>query len=247
MQLLINADDFGISESVNLAIDYCFKCNIIQRTTLMVNMDGTDSAVELAKKHGYAAKVGLHLNLIEGIPLTEPIKKTIFCTDGVFDGQALLKHKNRFLLDRRTQKAVESELRAQMEKYVGYGFTLLHIDSHEHAHTNPSIFKLLLPLLKEFGFLSCRLSRNIPKSEIGGLKRIYKDIFNRKVLRTFSRTNDKEVVKYFGSQKDIEKIWGNSFYETAIIEVETHPIIENGTLKDAIHSAGIEKWISHFE
>ena len=61
MNLLINADDFGISDSVNLAIDYCFENNIIQRTSLMVNMDSSDSAVELAKEHGYSDKVGLHL------------------------------------------------------------------------------------------------------------------------------------------------------------------------------------------
>ena len=249
MHLLINADDFGISESVNLAIDYCLKNNIVQRTTLMVNMDSSDDAVALAKEHGYADKVGLHLNLIEGTPLTEPIKKTIFCTDGVFNGKALRNPKNRFLLDRRTQKAVEGELRAQIEKYVGYGFTLLHIDSHEHTHTNPSIFKLLFPLMKEYDFLSCRLSRNIPENEITGVKRIYKNIFNKRVS-TYNQYNQGSQwhVKYFGSQQDVDKIALDVKFKNSNIEVEVHPSIgKDGRLEDLIHHVGVDAWIRKYK
>lgn len=246
MRLLINADDFGISESVNHAIDYCFNNNIIQRTTILVNMDSSDSAVALSKEHGYADKVGLHLNLIEGTPLTELIKNTIFCTNGVFNGQALRNQRNRFLLDKQVQNAVKCELRAQIEKYIGYGFTLYHIDSHEHTHTNPSIFKLLCPLIREYGFLSVRLSRNIPEDEITGLKSMYKNVFNKKVrkLNKYDQGSQWHVA-YFGSQSDVEKILGDPNYKIAKIEVETHPVFENDRLIDAISSLGIEEWISH--
>ena len=76
MQIIINADDFGLSKDVNEAIDICIKKDYIQRTTLMVNMPQTLEAVKLAKDGGYLNKVGLHINLIEGIPLTPDIKKT---------------------------------------------------------------------------------------------------------------------------------------------------------------------------
>lgn len=249
MHLLINADDFGISESVNLAIDYCLKNDIVQRTTLMVNMDSSYAAVTLAKEHGYADKVGLHLNLIEGTPLTEPIKKTIFCTDGVFNGQALRNQKNRFFLDKQIQKAVVCEMQAQIEKYIGYGFTLLHIDSHQHTHTNPSIYKLLLPLMKEYGFLSCRLSRNIPESEITGVKRIYKNIFNKKV-NTYNQYNQGSQwhVKFFGSQQDVDKIASDVKFQNSNIEVEVHPNIgEDGRLEDLIHPIGVDVWIREYK
>ena len=249
MHLLINADDFGISESVNKAINYCFNNNIIQRTTLMVNMDGTDSAVDLSQKNGYADKVGLHLNLIEGAPLTEPIKKTVFCTNGVFNGQAMRKQRNRFILDSQTQNAVEIEIRAQIEKYIGYGFTLLHIDSHQHTHTNPSIFKLLLPLINEYGFLSLRLSRNIPENEIAGIKKIYKNAFNKKVRR-FNRCHQyaQWFADFFGAQADVDKIAAAAKYQSSRIEVEVHPIIgTDGRLKDLLHPVGVDEWIKKYK
>lgn len=249
MRLIINADDFGISENVNHAIDYCFNNSFIQRTTIMVNMDSSDSAVVLAKEHGYADKVGLHLNLVEGTPFTEPVKNTIFCTNGMFNGRALRIQKNRFFLDKQVQEAVECELRAQIEKYIEYGFTLLHIDSHEHTHTNPSIFRLLLPLMKEYGFLSVRLSRNIPENEITGLKKIYKNIFNKKVMK-FNRYNQDSQwhVSFFGSQDDVDKIATDTKYQNSSIEVEVHPVIEtSGRLKDLLHPTGVDMWIKKYK
>lgn len=247
MHLIINADDFGISEDANLAIDYCFSRNIIQRTTIMVNMDNFDSAVALSKKHGYVDKVGLHLNIVEGTPLTEQIKNTVFCTNGLFNGQALRNRKNRFLLSKQDKIAVEQELRAQIEKYIEYGFTLLHIDSHQHSHTNPSIINLLLPLMKEYGCISLRLSRNIPECEIVWMKKIYKKIFNAKV-RKFNQCGQHSqwYVDYFGSQSDVDKILMDTNYQNSSIEVEVHPTIDsNGKLNDLLYPVCVEDWIEY--
>lgn len=248
MNLLINADDFGISDSVNLAIDYCFENNIIQRTSLIVNMDSSDSAVELAKEHGYSDKVGLHLNLIEGVPLSEPIRHTIFCKNGIFNGQALRRQKNRFFLSKQEQTAVVCELRMQIEKYIEYGLTLRHVDSHEHTHTNPSIFRLMFPLLKEYGFLSCRLSRNIPECEITGVKKIYKNIFNKKVNAFNKKKQCKQWnVTYFGSQKDVDKIATDIKFQKNSIEVEVHPNLGvDGKLKDLFYPIGLDDWIKRY-
>ncbi len=247
MHLLINADDFGRSDFVNRGIDYCFNSNLIHRTTLMVNMQGVDEAVDLSKKHGYSNRVGLHINLEEGHPLTKPILNTIFCTNGKFNGQALRNQKNRFILDKRVQMAVEHELRAQIERYLGFGFTLLHIDSHRHAHTNPSIFRLLMPLMKEYGFRSCRLSRNIPPKEIRGAKKVYKTVFNNEIKAFNQRNNDLQwYVAYFGSQWDIDKISTDERFQNSYIEVETHPIIkESNLLEDLLYPIGVDSWIKH--
>ena len=35
MDVIVNADDFGMNHNVNLAIDYCFKKNIISSTTFI--------------------------------------------------------------------------------------------------------------------------------------------------------------------------------------------------------------------
>ena len=73
--LFVNADDFGLSHEVNMAIVEAFKKGLINNTTIMVNMPGFEEAVRLAEKYGFFDRVGLHLNLFEGKHLTEDIKR----------------------------------------------------------------------------------------------------------------------------------------------------------------------------
>ena len=47
--MIINADDFGYSESVNKAISDCFERGLINRTTIMVNMPHAEEATAMAK------------------------------------------------------------------------------------------------------------------------------------------------------------------------------------------------------
>ena len=47
--LFVNADDFGLSHEVNMAIVEAFKKGLINNTTIMVNMPGFEEAVRLAE------------------------------------------------------------------------------------------------------------------------------------------------------------------------------------------------------
>ena len=88
MKTIINADDFGKTQSINSAICECFANGYITSTTLMVNMPFADEAVKLAKENGFWEKVGLHLNLTEGIPMNKKLASfELFCDqDGKFKG-----------------------------------------------------------------------------------------------------------------------------------------------------------------
>ena len=106
-KLIINADDFGISHEVNEAITLCFNKNYINQTTIMVNMPYVDEAVELSKDNGFSDRVGLHLNLVEGKPLTERIRDTIFCDEhGMFISRIMKTPKYRMRLDKKTSECV---------------------------------------------------------------------------------------------------------------------------------------------
>ena len=48
MNLIVNADDFGMSHTKNLAIDVMMKKNICTNASLVVNMPRSYEAVELA-------------------------------------------------------------------------------------------------------------------------------------------------------------------------------------------------------
>lgn len=105
--LVINADDFGMSQEVNKAIIYCLKNQLIDRTTLMVNMPYASEAAQMAKEAGLWDKVGLHVNLVEGKALSDRIKQTQFCDErGYFNGSISLPQYKRTLLDKETVRTV---------------------------------------------------------------------------------------------------------------------------------------------
>src|ERR1700753_2195819 len=72
--LIINADDFGLSSIVNRAILVSMEKGLVTSTSIMANMPGFDHAIGLVRVHSkLAGRVGVHLNLTEGQPLSKPI------------------------------------------------------------------------------------------------------------------------------------------------------------------------------
>ncbi len=237
MGLLINADDFGMSASVNEAIDVCINNNWIQRTTLMVNMPQTEEAVNLARQSKYVDRVGLHINLVEGLPLTHKIRQTSLCNEtGAFNGLFFKKLIHRFYLKKREREVVEEEIEAQIKRYIGYGFKAMHLDSHQHSHVNASVFFIVVKLALKYNFKSLRLSRNLPVNEITGLKNIYKKLINHKIIK-FNNEHcyGGNKYQYFGSKRDCEKegIGNNMKNKQFVVEMMVHPTMCNGKIVDS--------------
>lgn len=155
MKLIINADDFGMRVDVTDAIVESMAKGYITETTLMVNMPDADRAVALARENGFADKVGLHLNLTEGVPLTEAIKKEpLFCNEhGIFRGSWSQSLRP---FPKRTASAVREEIVAQIEKFLSYKLTMMHIDGHNHIHHYWPVLYILRPLLRKYGFKTMR-------------------------------------------------------------------------------------------
>jgi hypothetical protein len=72
--LIINADDFGLSTSVNRAVVASLQASLCSSTTIMANQPAFLEACQLAHDHRLFDRVGVHLVLTEGSPLTEAIK-----------------------------------------------------------------------------------------------------------------------------------------------------------------------------
>src|SRR3954469_11401018 len=73
--MIINADDFGYSSSVNRAILQAFDEGLVSSATLMSNMPGFEEACVFAHERNLLAYVGGHLVLSEGQPLTERMRR----------------------------------------------------------------------------------------------------------------------------------------------------------------------------
>ena len=224
MRVIINADDYGRNPTINQAIIDAFEHGWITNTTIMVTMPAFDEAVEQAKTAGFFDKIGLHLNLTQGVPLTENIRgNELFCDEnGEFNGKIWRCAKMQFMLDKTSRMHIKEEMEAQIGKYVEAGFPQMHLDSHHHSHTIYSVFQELRPLLREYSMKSVRLSANIHCVCL--CKRIYKTLYNYRLRKILPCTTDYFDRCIYIKNMPIEK------YENAFIELMCHPDYQDDKL-----------------
>lgn len=223
MKYIVNADDFGRTETVNKAIIESFEFGYVSNASIMVNMPFYEQAVLLAKEKNVMQHIGLHINLTSGKPLTVDICNCsrFVNENGIFSSRIFKDKKMMFFLNKREKKAVAAEVDAQIEMFLKSGFVLRHADSHGHVHTFLALQKVVLRELKKYGFVSVRLSRNIGISN-SFHKRLYKQFINRnfKVLRA--------CTDYFGSMLDVWKESGKLNAKDGVTEIMLHPNYLNG-------------------
>lgn len=183
LKKIFNADDFGMSRGINQAIAKAYHEGILNSTSIMINLKFVDEALEL-KKGMPDLNVGLHLNLTNEFPLSNPAEIPL-----LVDENGKFKHGfvNLFLLSffkaKELRRQAEIEARAQLEKAIRLGIKLSHIDSHRHIHHIPLIFNLVKKLAKEY---------NIPRIRV-----VNENIFNTlKYNKDKSWLKDGGLVKY---------------------------------------------------
>ena len=143
-KIIINADDFGLTKTISDEIIKVYKIGNLSSTSLMVNTPGRDYAINLARENPDLG-IGLHFNLTEGFALTGV--SSITNSEGKFlDKMKLILY---VILKKIDIKDLYKELKAQYEYIIKAGLIPSHIDSHQHIHMNPKIFKLVADFAKE--------------------------------------------------------------------------------------------------
>jgi chitin disaccharide deacetylase len=154
-RLIINADDFGLCESVNKGIVETHTKGVLTSTTIMTNMPAAEQAVVLAKNLPTLG-LGVHLNLTAGKPLCqETAVKLILDSQGYFalsPGKLALTS----LISGKVRIAIETELALQIQWLIDKGVKPTHLDSHKHTHCFPSIFPIVCRLAKRFNIPAIR-------------------------------------------------------------------------------------------
>lgn len=143
MKLILNADDFGLSPSINKGIVECFEKGLISSATMMMNTPYTEEAIELAKKHNLK-NIGIHLNLTYGksvLPKSEV--PSLVDENGTFHYVCMLGYYTQYL-------DAKKELKAQIEKFLASGLTPTHLDHHHYFNEIPNILKAYLELAQEY-------------------------------------------------------------------------------------------------
>ena len=174
--LIVNADDFGITEGATDAIVECHRAGSVTSTTLMTNMPAAGYAAERAKEHP-ALGVGLHFNLTLGRPLAGGPQSS------VVNGQGELFNRRDLSLRAITGRLRASDIREELEAQHGsmraLGLVPTHFDSHQHVHAIPRIFQVVaafaaekaLPMRMPWGWIGRapgkRLTRVVKERVLG--------------------------------------------------------------------------------
>lgn len=144
-KMIVNADDFGMTEANTIATILAHTDGILSSTTLMVNMPYADLASRLAKKHPDLG-VGIHLVLTVGRPLVEGAKSFTDENGNFRRPNSYEDHHPHADLDE-----LYTEWKAQIEKFIEImGRKPTHIDSHHHVHSQPWHMEVTMRLSKEY-------------------------------------------------------------------------------------------------
>ena len=153
--LIVNADDFGRNEAVNLGVAEGFRRGIVTSTSLVANGPAFESAVALAAELP-GLGVGVHLAASEYIPVLPPNEiPRLVNSEGRF--YARRQQFQRMALDPRIRRDLLREWDAQIAKVVSAGIKLTHIDGHGHCHAHPAAAGIVLQLAKRHGIEQVRL------------------------------------------------------------------------------------------
>ncbi|MBF0494277.1 MAG: ChbG/HpnK family deacetylase [Candidatus Omnitrophica bacterium] len=149
--LILNADDCGFSQSVNRAVKESFSAGAITGTSVLSVGREFPEAIEILKNSGMV-EVGAHLALTGKFDYACSEKKrivSILDEKGTFFG-SYREFLGRYFAGKINEEHVYMEFKKQIERLLRFDFKITHIDSHEHIHMLPAIFRVVVRLADEF-------------------------------------------------------------------------------------------------
>jgi hopanoid biosynthesis associated protein HpnK len=146
-QLIVNADDWGLTPAVNRGVVRAFQDGIVTSASLLVTGSAFEEAVALARQNP-KLDVGLHLALVEErAVLGRDILPTLVDEKGRFP-RTSNEFIRRTVLGRIDWHEVEREIAAQIELFKKTGLRLSHVNSHQHLHMFPPVFQIVRRLTR---------------------------------------------------------------------------------------------------
>jgi hopanoid biosynthesis associated protein HpnK len=156
--LIVTADDFGLSEPVNVGVERAAREGVLSAASLMVGAPAAADAVRRARELPDLA-VGLHVVLADGWSVLPPARiPALVDARGRF-GNNMVRDGMRFFALPAIRRQLEAEIRAQFQAFADTGLPLDHVNAHKHFHLHPTLLEMLLRIGTEFGLAAVRLPR----------------------------------------------------------------------------------------
>lgn len=191
--VILEADDLGLLYAFNEGIRAAWRDGLLTSTCLRANGCAYEHALREVLPACPGLGVGLHWCLNEAGPVAAPgLVRRLLGADG------RLRRGFRWLMGLAASSQglaqIECELRAQIEKVLADGVSLDHVNSHQHVHMIPAIFRVACRLAQEYGIRAIRLVRELPYTA-GGFRRAVQPLVNSNLIKhvllnRFARQNE---------------------------------------------------------
>jgi len=147
--VILNSDDFGISDGVNRGVIEAHLNGVLSSTCTMTNIPSAGDGIQQAQAKAPKLGVGLHLTLSFGKPVLSPDQvPSLVDSEGQFSQSygGLMEKLPTFAGDE-----LRAEVKAQFDRFVELaGTTPTHIDSHHRgAYLHPASFDAMCQLCAE--------------------------------------------------------------------------------------------------
>jgi predicted glycoside hydrolase/deacetylase ChbG (UPF0249 family) len=170
--LIVNADDYGLTEGVSRGILDAHTGGIVTSTSVLVLGRAFSPAAGWLSDVG-TLEVGVHLAAVgEDPPLLSAGE-----IPSLVDRRGRLHPSWRSFLAAACRGEVdaddlERELRAQLEAARAAGLVLTHVDTHQHLHLWPSVGRVVVALAREHGIGAVRVPRSATPLKGTGINRL---------------------------------------------------------------------------
>lgn len=159
-RLVVTADDLGLTEGVNRAVRRAHLDGVVTATSLLAVGRAFDDAARMLRATP-TLELGAHLALVGEDPplLTAREIPTLVDRTGAFP----LSYRTvvaRGAARRIDPDDVRRELGAQLERVLGVGVPLTHLDTHQHTHLWPAVGTVVAELARTHGIAAVRLPRS---------------------------------------------------------------------------------------
>jgi chitin disaccharide deacetylase len=154
--LIVTADDFGLHESVNEAVERASRAGVLTAASLMVAAPAAGDAIRRARKLPQL-RVGLHVVLADGSAMLSHDLIPDLADEAGRMNSRMFVNGVRFFLSSRVRRQLEAEIRAQFSAFARTGLRLDHVNVHKHFHLHPTLLAVLLTIGREYGVPAVRV------------------------------------------------------------------------------------------
>lgn len=164
-KLIVTADDYGMCDVVDKAIDAGIENGIITTTNVMLNMESLCNAKDLRTRYPHIS-VGIHWNVTTGKPVSDPKEiPTLVDKNGIF--WSIKTFKKRYSKGMISAVDLEKELEAQYDLFEQICGQADYWNTHENSSLNTKSFKVFEKVAKRHGIRATRTFQRVYFDKIG--------------------------------------------------------------------------------